>query len=126
MEPDPREVEYYTTRDGECPTNTFLMGLRKRDAVRVVDKLELLETYGINVRRPHVDTLRDGIHELRVNVEDGEVRLLFFFYHRDKIIITHGIHHKSRGTSKHQRIPEGEINRAIAYRTDYINRHLEG
>jgi hypothetical protein len=46
-------------------------------------KIELLETYGPNLGRPHADTLNDSKHrnmkELRFNADDGVWRTAFAF-----------------------------------------------
>lgn len=117
------EVEFYETRSGRCPVREFLGSLQAKERVFAVRGLERLEMFGPELRRPHVDYLRDDIYELRVQTPGGGLRLFYFFFDRRKIVMTHGIRKKAG------QVPPAEIDRAITYRTDYLEQHkrkLEG
>ncbi len=66
--------------------------------------------------RPYADVLRDGIHELRIKISNGQVRILYFFVFEDKIVLTHPFY---KNTSK---VPEKEIKKAIQIREEYVKR----
>jgi phage-related protein len=51
----------------------------------------VLEKYGHNLRRPHVDYLRNGIYELRISFRGIQYRMLYFFHGKDIVIISHGL-----------------------------------
>ena len=118
------EVEFYEKSDGECPTEEFLLDLEKSDkkiVVLIMKALNRLEQYGEALRRPYVDILRDKIWELRVKTHHGLFRLLYFFFDEEgKIIVTHGISKKSGD------VPDAEIEKAIEYRKDYLERKQKG
>ncbi len=74
------DVEFYERSTGRCPTREFLDELTARERVCAVRAFDRLETYGRELRRPHVDYLRDDIWELRVNTPDSGLRFLYFFF----------------------------------------------
>lgn len=108
------EIEFYEKSNGRCPTRDFLDTLSRKDVVFVDKALERLETHGHHLRRPHVDYLRDDIWELRVNIQRGKCRLLYFFYVGQQIVITHGF------KKKVGKVPDSEIDKAIEYRNDHL------
>lgn len=111
------EVEFYETKSGRCPVRDFLGSLQAKDRVFAVRGLERLELFGPELRRPHVDYLRDNIYELRVQTPNGGLRVFYFFFDRRKIVMTHGIRKKTG------QVPPAEIDRAIAYRADFLEQH---
>ncbi len=111
------EVEFYETKDGECPTQLFLDGLSPSiDLPFVMNDLARLEAFGNQLRRPQADYLERGIYELRTETASGQIRLLYFFFYQEKIVISHGIRKK-------QKVPPNQIDRAVANRKDYFLRH---
>lgn len=91
--------------------------MQAKERVFAVRGLERLELLGPELRRPHVDYLRDDISELRVQTPSGRLRVFYFFFDRRKIVMTHGIRKKA------SQVPPAEVDRAIAYRTDYLEQH---
>lgn len=110
------EIEFFETRSGRCPTQEFLDSLEAKELVFATHGMERLETYGPTLRRPHVDYLRDNIYKLRVRVSGGNLRFFYFFFDGRKIVITHAI------KKKNAQVPPKEIDRAIAYRDEYLRR----
>ena len=110
------EIEFYETRSGRCLTQEFLDSLEAKELVLTMHGMERLETYGPTLRRPHVDYLRDDIYELRVRVPGGNLRFFYFFFDGRKIVMTHAIKKKTA------QVPPNEIDRAIAYREEYLRR----
>jgi phage-related protein len=64
------------------------------------------EAGGHELRRPRADTLRDGIHELRVVSQHVNYRVLYFFHGRTAVI--------SHGLTKEGVVPPREIDLAVA------------
>ena len=62
---------------------------------------------GHELRRPGADLLRDGIYELRVNLQGIHYRILYFFHGSVAAVVAHGI-------VKERAVPPMEIERAIA------------
>ena len=114
------EVEFYENRSGRCPTQEFLDSLQVKERVFSQRGLERLETFGTGLRRPHIDYLRDDIYELRVQTPGGRLRFFYFFFVGRKIIVTHAIKKKTGP------MPPAEIDRAVAYRADYLEQNAGG
>ena len=111
------DVEFYKNQDGECPTQEFLDELSPSiDLPFVMNDLGRLEEFGNQLRRPQADYLERDIYELRTETASGQIRLLYFFFYQEKIIISHGIRKK-------QKVPKGQIDRVVANRKDYFDRH---
>jgi hypothetical protein len=111
------EVIFYKDEDGECPV------LKCLDAwpAKVVDKcyarIELLEQFGHELRRPLSDTLRDGIHELRVKHVKVNYRILYFFNDKsadEKVAIL------SAGLTKEDVVVPKEIDKAIEAQKKFV------
>ena len=69
---------------------------------------------GNELREPYTKPLGEGIFELRTQVAGNIERVLFFFFERGKIVLTHGF------VKKTQKTPPSEIKRAKEYRSDYL------
>ncbi len=62
------EVVFYRDDDGSTPVLDWLRDLRgsnRKAFAKCAARIRLLANFGHELRRPHVDYLRDGIHELR-------------------------------------------------------------
>jgi len=114
------KVYYYTESKGGCPVKEFIDSLPSREQARILARIGFLEEKGIALHRPYADLLEDGIHELRAKVSKLRYRVLYFFWERKKIVLTHGF------TKVTRRTPKSEIKRAKAYRDDWIAHHGGG
>jgi phage-related protein len=97
-------VEFYAERN----IAPFLVWLDEQgEAVqnKLVARIELLEDKGHELRRPHADTLRDGVHELRIVSQRVNYRVLYFF-HGGVAVISHGL-------TKEDEVPPREIDLAV-------------
>lgn len=110
-------IEYYETVHGDCPVVDFIESLPAQERVLVMHKIELLAEHGLNLRRPHADILRDGIHELRIRTHHGQQRILYFIFHRDTAVLLCGF------TKKSDKVADVIIEKAVAYKSDYSQRH---
>jgi hypothetical protein len=67
----PITVVFFQEDDGTAPVVVWLAELRRvqpRAFAKCFVRLERLRELGHELRRPEADTLRDGIHELRVGL----------------------------------------------------------
>ena len=78
--------------------------------------LLILQENGTDLREPYSKHLQDGIFELRAKVGSDITRVLYFFYVGRRIIITNGF------IKKTQKTPKSVIDKAIAYRKEYLER----
>lgn len=111
------EVDFFSLPSGRCPVDEFLTTLDIKTDLPYIDRaFSLLAEYGYELRRPHAAPLRDKIFELRVATVNGQFRLLYFFFDKNKIIITNGLKKKKGPVSNHH------IDLAIKYRKIYLER----
>ena len=114
-------VEFYETRDGQCPVWEFLEDLRIKSAsnkdARIQHKqaslyIELLQQNGTRLNDNITKHLEDGIWELR----PGNNRVYYFFYENNTFVLLHQFRKKS------QKTPKREIEKAKSERIDYLSR----
>lgn len=113
------DVEYYEKKDGTFPAEEFILSLDTKMKAKIFRELELLETFGNELREPHSKSLGDGIYEIRAKVSSDITRVLYFFVVNKKIILTNGF------VKKTQKTPDSEIELAKKYRKDYLERNKE-
>lgn len=110
-------VEFYKKENGDIPVEEFLDGLNVKIKAKSVGLIKILQEKGNLLREPYSKPLGDGIFELRCKVGNDISRVLYFFYYNGKIIMTNGFVKKTRKT------PRTVIDRAKAYRDDYLERN---
>ncbi len=107
---------YYTTDSGKSPVEEFICSLDEKTQEQFIFKKELLERFGPQLRQPHTDKIGGGIFELRFKGEEGQIRVLFFFFYEKKIILLHGF------VKKTQKTPGKEIEIAQERRKEFLSR----
>lgn len=111
------EIEYFELASGRCPVKDFLLSPdRKADLPFIMKKIELLEDMGYELRRPHAAPLQDKIYELRIETIGGKIRILYFFYDKDKIIFTNAFVKKKGPVGNHY------LDLARKYKKIYLER----
>ncbi len=100
------QVYYYQEDDGSIPFVDWLTHVEKKVAEKCLVRIELLKEFGNSLRRPYADYLRNGIYELRVSHKRIQYRILYFFYGKNVVLISHGL-------TKEQKVPEKDIDNAI-------------
>jgi phage-related protein len=102
----PTELLVFREANGRIPLVDWLDFLPAKARAKCLNYMRLLATSGHELRRPAADFLRDGIYELRPSYESVQYRILYFFYGRDIVVLSHGV-------TKSQKVPSAEIERAI-------------
>lgn len=110
------EVVFYDLPNGKEPAKEFLEGLDLKMQAKMIRTISLLQHNGTALREPYSKPLDDGIFELRAKVGSDISRVLYFFFVGRRIVLTNGF------IKKTQKTPAGEIDKAKAYRKEYINR----
>ena len=113
-------VIFYKTADGNCPVQDFLDSLPGKVAQKVAWVLTLLEDMEVvpsTYFKKLVDT--EEIWECRIQFASNAYRIFCFFERNSVVILTHGFAKKTMKT------PQKEIERAEAYRRDYLKRRLK-
>ena len=113
-----RTVIFYRTADGKCPVQEFLDSLPGKVAQKIVWVLRLLEDMDI-VPASYFKKLvgTEDIWECRIQFGSNAYRI-FCFFMNNSVVLTHGFVKKS------QKTPAGEIERAEAYRRDFLKRRV--
>lgn len=106
------EVVFYAEPVGTCPLLEWLDKQQPKVQDKCLVRIERLAELGHELRRPEADTLRDGIHELRVTYRRIQYRILYFF-HEGVAVLAHGI-------VKEARVPDADIDRAKRRRDAYV------
>jgi hypothetical protein len=102
-----------------CPVTDFINSRPKKHQVKLLRLIGLLEEHGPTLPRPYADVLHDGIHELRFNLSQDRIRVLYFFCYQ-KFIVLYEVFFKNT-----RRVPEKYIDQVIAYRDDFLSRVSE-
>ena len=103
-------IVFYKEEDGEVPVLEWLKQLSKENKkayANCVGKINLLESFGYELRRPAVDYLRDNIYELRAKHIHVQYRILYFFHGQNVTILAHAI------TKEQAVVTDIDIERAI-------------
>ncbi|HOI95124.1 MAG TPA: type II toxin-antitoxin system RelE/ParE family toxin [Syntrophobacter fumaroxidans] len=109
-------VIYFEAPDGTCPVGEFIDSRDERNQAKILAVIEALEERGPTLPRPFADLLEDGIHELRVKLSGGRVRVLYFFCYGDFIVLTNVL------IKTTARVPASDIRRAKRCRSDFLAR----
>jgi hypothetical protein len=108
----PVRVIFYKEDDATVPLIQWLESLQKRPREKCFEWIERLMTFGHELHRPYADTLRDGIHELRVRFRSVNYRMLYFFHGNTAVVLTHGL-------TKEKDIPDKEIDRSVGLKKKF-------
>lgn len=108
---------YYVTESGKSPVKDFIDSLDSSSQRKFFFVKSLLEEFGHRLPQPHAKYIGDEIFELRFKGQEGNVRILYFFFHQDKAIFTNGFIKKSA------KLPEKERTLAIRRRKEFLEKH---
>ena len=99
------DVCYFKDENGNEPVREYIQDLTEPNRAKVYAYLQHLSEAGYQLKRPWGDYLGDKteLYELR----PGRNRILYFFLHRNKVILLHAF------LKKTQEIPEKEKERAM-------------
>ena len=106
------QVVFYAEPDQGCPLLEWLDQQEPKVQDKCLVRIERLAELGHELRRPEADTLRDGIHELRVSYRRVQYRILYFF-HEGVAVLAHGI-------VKEARVSNTDIERAKRRRDGFV------
>lgn len=113
------QVIFFEKENGTVPAEEFIDTLDNKMAAKVFRLLMMIAENGPDLREPYSRHLDDGIFELRAKIGTDITRILYFFVSGRKIVITNGF------TKKTQKTPRPEIDKAKAYRKEYIEKVKE-
>lgn len=110
------EVVFYQKEDGTKPAKEFISSLSTPLKAKIATRIEILKEFGNNLREPHSKLLNDGIFELRTQLGNDNVRILYFFFIGNLIVLTNDF------IKKTQKTPVSQIDLAKKYRKDFMEK----
>jgi len=110
----------YLTKGKRKPAKEFIESLDQWTQRKFFDKKELLEAFGHKLPEPHAKYLKDGIFELRFTGKEGRIRVLYFFFHANRAILTNGFVKKTGKT------PNRQLETAIKDRKKFLECYKRG
>ena len=113
------KVIFYRTKRGKVPALEFIDKLPTKAQVKIRKQILLLSEERQNLRRPYADYLGDSIYELRIKFSPSDYRILYFFFRRKNIVMTHGF------IKKTGKVPGVEIEKALSYKNEFEERLKE-
>jgi phage-related protein len=88
---------------------------------KAFSSIELLGEMGISLREPYVKAIKGprfkGLWELRVKFSSDIVRIFYFTYKHNNIILLHGF------IKKTEKSPINELERALRFKTEFERRN---
>jgi len=115
-----KTVIFYKRSDGKCPVQEFLDSLPGKAAQKITWVLSLIEDLDVLPSRYFKKLVStEEIWECRIQLGSNAYRIFCFFDGHSVVILTHGM------IKKAQKTPQKEIERAEAYRRDYLRRRLK-
>lgn len=114
------EIIFYQASNGDCPVLKYLKSIDdKKLYAKILRDIELLKISGNLLHEPYSKSLSHGLFELRTKQGSNISRIIYFFVVGNKIILTNGFIKKTNKT------PKEELNKALKYKDDYINRFMD-
>jgi len=110
------QVLFFEKENGTFPAEEYINSLDDKLSAKVYRILAMIEMNGPELREPYSSHLDDGIFEVRARIGTNQARVLYFFIIGKRVIATHGF------TKKTQKTPPAEIEKAKAYRKEFLER----
>ncbi|MBI3313618.1 MAG: type II toxin-antitoxin system RelE/ParE family toxin [Candidatus Omnitrophica bacterium] len=114
------EVIFYWNEKGRFPVQEFIDSLPEKTCEKIARWITLLKQQGPALERPYADKVQDKLYELRIRLGPDNIRILYFFYLRDKIILLHIFRKKNWG------IERRDLDLAEKRMQNFIARHQSG
>ena len=112
-----REVELYSTADGDEPVADFLNSLPSKHWAKAFHEIDLLAEFGNALKEPCVKHIKGDIWELRIRFSSDISRIFYFTWQSDTIVLLHGF------VKKTQKTPPREIETAQKRMDDFKHRN---
>ncbi|MGE3063527.1 MAG: type II toxin-antitoxin system RelE/ParE family toxin [bacterium] len=112
-------ILYFEDKNRICDIDCFLDGLKEKERAKAIAWIDKLGEEGNELKRPFADYLQKGIYELRISLNQKNVRILYFFVFKNFIILSHVFRKNTK------RVPEKEIARAILNKAKFLSEQTE-
>ena len=111
---------FYWDERGRVPVRDLIESLPEKIRQKIAAWIELLEQEGPSLKRPYADKVQDKLYELRIRLGSDNIRILYFFFVKDKIILLHGFR------KKEWEIKRSDLELAERRMHDFIERYGKG
>jgi len=115
-----KKAIYYEDERNTRPVEEFINELNPKTKAKALARIEFLEERWQKLRRPYVDTLEEGLYELRVIFSGNQVRVIYAYMFKDYIVLLHGIIKKTK------EVPLEDMLKAKNRMNDFQMRFKEG
>jgi phage-related protein len=115
-----KKAIYYEDEKSNRPVEEFINSLVPKTKAKVLARITYLEEHWQELRRPYVDTLSDGLCELRIIHSGSQIRVIYAYMFKDYIVLLHGI------VKKTDEMPHADILKAKSRMIDFQKRYEQG
>ena len=116
MSHEDKKIIYYIQGE-RSPVEEFIRSLDRRMQQKFFSKVELLKEFWSRLPEPHAKYVGDDLFELWFKGQEGQIRILYFFFHQDYAVLVHGF------VKKTQKLPQDEKKLAVKRRKDFLENH---
>jgi len=113
------QVLFFEKENGDAPAEEFINALDVKMSAKAYRLIAMISENGPDLREPYSKHLEDGIFELRIQAGSDISRIFYFFMIERRIVLTNGF------IKKTQKTPQSEIDKAKAYRKEYLEREKQ-
>ena len=100
-------VEFYQDQNEQKPVRDFLLSLRPKPRGKVLQGIQILSEFGIDLPFPYSSQVEGRLRELRVREGKNQYRILYYGDANRVFVLLHAFEKRS------QRLPQREIRIAM-------------
>ncbi|MDP2911900.1 MAG: type II toxin-antitoxin system RelE/ParE family toxin [Candidatus Omnitrophota bacterium] len=89
-----KKAIYYEDIKGKKPVKEFIDEFDDKTKAKILARIELLERYWHELRRPIIDKIEKGLYELRIEFAWNNLRFIYAYMFKDYIVLLHGFRKK--------------------------------
>lgn len=109
------EIEFYELSDGYKPVFDFIDSLSTKEKAKVINEIELLKDYGIELGPPKLWKIKgkryNGLWELRIRFSSNYYRIFYFLFRGRLFVLLHAfIKKKNKTDIKELEIAKNRMN----------------
>ena len=95
-----KKAIYYEDDRNSRPVEEFINSFISKTKAKILARIIYLESHWQELRRPYVDTLTEGLYELRVIYSGNQIRVIYAYMFKDYIVLLHGFIKKTGAVSQ--------------------------
>lgn len=100
-------VEFYQNENGQEPVRDFLLSLQPKTRGKILQVIQILSEFGVDLPFPYSSQVRGRLRELRARYGKNQYRVLYYGDANRVFILLHAFEKRS------QKLPQREIRIAI-------------